>query len=154
MWRNVRGGRFEDVSGQLGADFSNLGYHRGSAFVDLNNDGFMDIVITSLNAAPRILMNSGNGNHWLMLELTGDKSNRDGIGAQVDLTLASGQVLTNHVTSSVGFMSSSDRRLHFGIGTETQIKQIRIRWPSGNVQQITNPAIDHLLRIREQSAVR
>jgi hypothetical protein len=98
-----------------GADFLKTGFQRGSAFADLNNGGFTDIVVTSLNEKPRILLNSaGNGKHSLVLNLRGIKSNRDAIGARVKVTTPSGRVLYNHVTTSVGFMSSSDRRLHFG----------------------------------------
>ena len=150
MWRNLGGKRFEDVSRTLGQDFMRLGYQRGSAFVDLNNDGFMDIVVTSLNDRPRILMNSANnGNHWLLLELTGTTSNRDAIGAQVKLITPAGRALYNHVTTSVGFMSSSDRRVHFGLGTEKKVASIEIRWPRGKLQKLGETAADQLLKVRE-----
>ena len=75
----------------MGKDFLRKGYQRGSAFGDLNNDGAMDIVVTSLNETPRILMNTADsGNHWLMLSLTGHKSARDAVGAKVKVTTASG----------------------------------------------------------------
>ena len=93
----------------MGPDFLRVGFQRGSAFVDLNNDGFMDVVVTSLNQKPRILINSAdNGNHWLLIQATGHKSNRDAIGTKFKLTTPSGRILYNHVTASVGFMSSSD----------------------------------------------
>ena len=96
MFENVGGKTFVDVSGEMGKDFLHKGYQRGSAFGDLNNDGAMDIVVTSLNETPRILMNSADsGNHWLMLSLTGHKSARDAVGAKVKLTTASGRVLYN-----------------------------------------------------------
>ena len=150
MWRNIQGKRFEDVSRTLGQDFLSLGYQRGSAFVDINNDGFLDIVVTSLNQKPRILMNSAsNGNHWLLLELRGTLSNRDAIGAQVKLVTPSGRKLYNHVTTSVGFMSSSDRRLHFGLGAENKAASIEIRWPSGKTQMLRETAADQWLKVTE-----
>jgi hypothetical protein len=116
----------------------------------LNNNGFQDVVVTSLNEQPRILINSAdNGNHWLMLELIGRFSNRDAIGAKVKLTTTSGRVLYNHVSVSVGFMSSSDKRVHFGLGAEKQIRSIEIRWPRGAVQQLTNVTADQFLKVEE-----
>ncbi len=139
-----------DVSGEMGKDFLRTGYQRGSAFGDLNNDGAMDIVVTSLNERPRILMNSGDsGNHWLALSLTGRKSARDAVGAKVKLTTASGRVLYNHVAISVGFMSSSDKRVHFGLGEETKIRSIEITWPSGIRQALRDVTADQLLKIDE-----
>jgi len=153
MFENVGGKTFVDVSGEMGGDFLRLGYQRGSAFGDLNNDGAMDIVVTSLNEAPRILMNSADsGNHWLMLSLTGHKSARDAIGAKVKLTTASGRVLYNHVAISVGFMSSSDKRVHFGLGDETRIASIEIRWPSGIRQVLKDVAADQFLKIDEPAS--
>ena len=150
MFRNLNGKTFEDVTPDMGQDFLRDGYQRGSAFGDLNNDGFEDIVVTSLNEPPRILINSGgNGNHWLLLELIGRYSNRDAIGAKVKLTTASGRELYNHVSVSVGFISSSDKRIHFGLSAETRIRELEIRWPRGAIQRLTNIPADHTLRIEE-----
>jgi hypothetical protein len=149
MFHNVNG-KFEDVSAEMGKDFLRPGYQRGAAFGDLNNDGFEDIVVTSLNQPPRILMNSAdNGNHWLELELIGRASNRDAIGAKVKLTTASGRVLYSHVSVSVGFISSSDKRVFFGLGAEKQVISVEIHWPRGAVQQLANVAADHLLKVQE-----
>jgi hypothetical protein len=150
MFENVDGKTFVDVSDDMGKDFLHVGYQRGSAFGDLNNDGSLDIVVTSLNEPPRILINSADsGNHWLMLSLTGHKSARDAVGAKVKLTTASGRVLYNHVAISVGFMSSSDKRVHFGLGKETKISSIEIRWPSGIRQVLKDVAADQFLKVDE-----
>jgi len=139
-----------DISEMIGADFNHVGFQRGSAFVDLNNDGFMDLVVTSLDEIPRILLNSGgNGNHWLLVNTIGRRSNRDGIGAALKLTTASGRTLYNHVTTSVGFMSSSDKRVHFGLGAEKNIASLEIRWPSGIVQKLKNVRADQILTVKE-----
>ena len=150
LFENIGGKEFVDVSKEMGADFLRVGFQRGSAFADLNNDGFMDLVVASLNQKPRILLNSADsGNHWLLLNLKGTKSNRDAIGAKVKVTTPSGRTLYNHVTVSVGFMSSSDRRVHFGLGPETRAASIEIRWPSGAVQKLTDIAGDRILAVEE-----
>jgi hypothetical protein len=150
MFENAEGKEFVDVSREMGQDFLRLGYQRGSAFVDLNNDGFMDLVVTSLNDKPRILLNSaGNGNHWLLIHATGHKSNRDAIGTKIKITTPSGRTLYNHVAASVGFMSSSDCRVHFGLGGERSAASIEIRWPSGTIQTLTDVAADQVLRVEE-----
>jgi enediyne biosynthesis protein E4 len=150
MFENVDGKEFRDVSAQLGPDFTHAGFQRGSAFADLNNDGFPDLVVTSLSEKPRILMNSAsNGNHWLLVDTIGRRSNRDGIGAALKLTTGSGRTLYNHVTTSAGFMSSSDKRVHFGLGTEKAIQSLEIRWPSGIVHTVKNVKADRILTVTE-----
>ncbi len=150
MFQNVDGKTLVDATAQMGPDFVFKGYQRGSAFVDLNNDGFMDLVVTSLGEKPRILINNAlSGFHWIMFDLIGHKSNRNGIGAIIKITTASGRTLFNHVTTSVGFMSSSDRRAHFGLGPESKIDHVEIHWPSGIFQRIDHPVVDQILRVDE-----
>ena len=150
MFENREGREFLDVTQEMGDDFLRLGFQRGSAFADLNNDGFMDIVVTSLNQKPRILINSAdNGNHWLLIQLSGHKSNRDAIGTKIKVTTPSGRTLFNHVTTSVGFLSSSDRRVHFGLGQENSAASIELRWPSGIVQSLKDVPADRILQVEE-----
>jgi len=150
MLKNLDGTKFVSVSETLGPDFLRKGYQRGSAIADLNDDGFMDLVITSLNEKPRILINSAdNGNHWLTLDLVGRTSSRDAIGAFVKIVTESGRVLYNHVSTSVGFMSTSDKRVHFGLDEEKRVKTIEIRWPSGVVQELRDVKGDQILKVEE-----
>jgi hypothetical protein len=150
MFENNGGKTLVDVTEKMGSDFRFAGYQRGSAFVDLNNDGFMDLVVTSLGERPRILMNNALvRNHWIMFDLRGHTSNRDGIGASIKVTTVSGRSLYNHLSPSIGFMSSSDRRVHFGLGDETRIEKVEIRWPSGILQRIDHPAADRIMKVEE-----
>jgi hypothetical protein len=151
LFENVGGRRFVDVSNDMGPHFTRRGYQRGAAFSDLNNDGFLDIIVTSLGRRPAILMNSGikDGAHWIGITLTGTRSNRDSIGARVKVTTAGGRVFHDWVSPSVGFLSSSARQLHFGLGAETKIAEVEARWPSGAVVQLRNVTVDAVLTIVE-----
>src|SRR5437879_8441826 len=139
MFENINGKEFRDVSEMLGADFNHIGFQRGSAFVDLNNDGFMDLVVTSLDEKPRILLNSAdNDNHWLLVNTVGRRSNRDGIGAALKLTTASGRMVYNHVKTSTGLMSSRDKGERFRLGTQASNESHERRYPRDSVQRLSN----------------
>ena len=153
VFRNLGNGRFEDVSAQAGASFQIPAPHRGVAFGDLDNDGRIDAVVTVLNGPARLFRNvSENANHWILLRLVGTKSNRMGIGAQIKITTAAGASQYNHVTTSVGFASSSDNRVHFGLGAARRIAEIEIRWPSGIRQVLTDVPADRILTIEERQS--
>lgn len=122
--------------------------YRGAAFGDFDNDGKVDVVVSRLGEAPVLLRNQTPGNnHWLGLKLTGKASNRDGIGAQVHIKAASGEQW-NHVTTSVGYASSSDVRVHFGLGSATTAT-VEIRWPSGQLQQLGEVPADRYTTVKE-----
>ena len=150
VFRNQDGSRFEDVSKTAGADFQLTGQYRGVAFADFDNDGRVDAVITNVNGPARLFRNvTPSPGHWLALKLTGTKSNRDGIGAKVELTLPSGRRLYNHCTTSVGYASSSEPIVRFGLGKEVTAKALRVTWPSGQVQELHEVRGDQLLQVRE-----
>jgi hypothetical protein len=149
LLKNNRDGTFVDVGPLAGKSFNVPAAHRGAAFGDLNNDGRIDIVTNCLNSNPEILMNrTENGHHWLLINLIGTRSNRDGIGARIKLTAGSG-VQHNHATTSVGYGSASDKRVHFGLGPSAKADKIEIIWPSGVRQRLTNIAADQVLTVRE-----
>ncbi len=150
LFQNVGGKRFVDVSAGAGAYFGRKGYQRGAAFADLNNDGFMDVVVTALGRKPAILLNAGTGGgHWLKLRLVGRKANRDSIGARISVTTPTGRTLHDWLSPSVGFLSSSDPRVHFGLGAESKATSVEIRWPGGGVLTLRDVAADRILTVEE-----
>ena len=116
---------------------------RGAAFGDLNNDGWQDVVMSCLGGHPQVLMNRGGKEHWLTIMLRGTRSNRDGYGARVQVN---GQ--TRFATGTVGYLSSSDKRLHFGLGSADKAK-VEIAWPSGVHQTLNDVRADQFLEVRE-----
>jgi len=150
IFRNLGKGKFEDVSATAGPDFQLEAPHRGVAFGDLDNDGRVDIVVSVLNGPARLFHNvSVNRNHWILLKLSGTRSNRIGIGAQIRLTAEDGSMQWNEVTTAVGYASSSDPRVHFGLGANKRVKEIEIRWPSGIKQVLRDVEADQILAIEE-----
>ncbi|HET9306134.1 MAG TPA: CRTAC1 family protein, partial [Candidatus Sulfotelmatobacter sp.] len=150
VFRNLGNGKFEDVSSEAGPDFSKAAPHRGVAFGDIDNDGHMDAVVTVLNAPVKLFRNiSGDNHHWVLLKLVGTKSNRMGIGAQVHITTEDEQSQWNEVTTAVGYASSSDSRVHFGLGSNRHVKEIEIHWPSGIKQVVHDAGVDQIITIKE-----
>jgi len=116
---------------------------RGAAFGDLNNDGWQDVVMTTLGGHPQVFFNRGGKLHWLVITLRGTRSNRDGFGARVQVN---GQ--TRFATSAGSYLSASDKRLHFGLGTAEKAK-VEIAWPSGIHQTLNDIHADQFLEVRE-----
>jgi hypothetical protein len=116
---------------------------RGAALGDLNNDGSMDAVISILGGHPQVFMNRGGSSHWLTITLRGTRSNRDGLGARVQVN---GQ--TRFATTAGSYESANDKRLHFGLSAEKTAK-IDVYWPSGTHQTLNDVPVDQFLEIRE-----
>jgi hypothetical protein len=143
-------GRFHDVSANAGEAMQHARAHRGCAFGDLDGDGRVDVVVSVIGEPAEILYNVSSGaGHWLELRLQGTKSNRDGIGATLKLRGKSGRVQYNHVTTAVGYASSSDTRVHFGLGGDRTAREIEIHWPSRAVQVLRNVPTDQVLEVKE-----
>ncbi|HUN62132.1 MAG TPA: CRTAC1 family protein [Candidatus Sulfotelmatobacter sp.] len=150
IFRNLGNGKFADVSASAGPDFQLEAAHRGVAFGDLDNDGRVDMVVTVLDGPAKLFHNiTENGNHWILLKLVGTKSNRMGIGAQIELTTEDGKKQWDEVTTAVGYASSSDPRVHFGLGKNDKVKEIDIRWPSGIRQVLKDVPGDQILTVTE-----
>ncbi len=151
LW-NDHGKRFVDVSADSGDIFQQKWVGRGLATGDINNDGKIDVVMTSNDGPAWVLMNeTPTRNHWITLKLAGVKSNRDGIGALVSIVTDAGQQSAT-VTTAGSYESSSDVRVHFGLGSATSVKQIRIRWPSGIVQTLMDTRAGQILKITESAS--
>jgi len=148
--RNSGGNRFLDVSESAGPGFAVPQAHRGAAFGDLNNDGRIDVVVTNQNSRPEIFLNRSPGsNHWLLVKLVGNRSNRDGLGARLKATITGRAPLYNHATTSTGLSASSDPRVHFGLGAAARLENLEIWWPSGIHQSLSDVKADQILTMRE-----
>jgi len=152
LLENDGSGRFAEIGAQLGPDMARMRVSRGAAFGDYDNDGDVDVVVLNADDTPSLLRNEGgNRQHWLQVSLRGCRSNRDGIGARLLLT-AGGKVQRRDVMSSYSFLSTSDLRVHFGLGAAARAELLEIRWPSGQVQQLRDLPADQWLLVAEDGA--
>jgi hypothetical protein len=154
LFRGLDGAKFQEVLPAPGSGLASVICARGAAFGDLFNDGHVDVVINNLDSTPTLLRNVvNNSNHWLTLKLVGGpKSPRDAIGAKVFLT-AGGIRQRGDVFSGGSYASSSDPRLHFGLGTAANVAGLKIHWPSGAVEEIPVPGVDRILTVIEGKGV-
>ena len=146
--RNM-GRDFADVSAQSSSVFQIPWVGRGMAVGDIDNDGRLDALVTTNDGPVHVLHNeTQTANHWLLLKLVGHKSNRDAIGAEVRVKTQHGSQL-GIVTTASSYLSSSDKRLHFGLGTDEVVEEMEIRWPSGIIQKLQNVHSDRIMQIDE-----
>jgi hypothetical protein len=147
---NLGMARFEDVTAKAGRDLQALAWNRGAAFGDLDGDGRVDVVLSRIGEPAAILRNtSDTKNHYLAVRLRGTRSNRDGLGAMVAVTGASGRRQWNRATTAVGYGSSSDRTVFFGMGSDSVAASVEVAWPSGVRQTERNVACDRYLTLVE-----
>ena len=147
---NNSANKFRNVSAQSGLIFQVPMAARGAAFGDLDNDGFIDVAINCNDGRAVILRNQGgNGNHWLLVHLIGSASNRDGIGAKLRLVTDDGRERYAFASTAGSYLSASDKRVHFGLGSSKKIQLLEITWPSGTVQRLDAIPADQILKIHE-----
>ena len=149
LYRNLGGGKFADISETAGPGLAERHSARGAAFADYDNDGLVEVLINNQNEVPSLLKQvTRPPNHWVLLKLTGTRSNRSALGARVRLT-AGDRTQVDEVRSGGSYLSQSDLRLHFGLGASTQVDRIEIDWPSGRRQKLRNSAADRVVTIEE-----
>ncbi len=147
LFHNNRGKGFQDVARQLGAEFSAPRLGRGAAFADINNDGYLDLLVTTNGGAPALFRNPGGTNHGLRIKLVGTISNRDGIGAVV--RLKTGADMQYQMLHSGGYLSQNELVLTFGLGQSIKADGVQINWPSGRTEYLTDVAADQTITVGE-----
>jgi len=149
VYRNLGNGAFEDVSELCGPGVLAAHSSRGCAFGDFNNDGNLDALILNMSEPPSLLQNDNrSGHHWLSLKLVGTRSNRSAIGARIVVTAGERRQI-REVLSGSSYISQSDLRQHFGLGSARKVDQIEVRWPSGQVDRIQGAKADQFMVIEE-----
>ncbi len=152
LFRSLGDGRFEELMDDAGPGIPAIHSSRGCAFGDFDNDGDLDVLIVNLNEPPSLLRNDVKGdNRWIKVKLNGVKSNRSAIGARVIATYGN-RKQAQEVLAQSGFLSASDKRLHFGLG-RVDTADLEVRWPSGVRQQFSGVAANHLVTIDEQRGI-
>jgi hypothetical protein len=153
LFHNTNGRRFAEVGRSAGSGFAPDRVGRGLASGDIDNDGDLDLLITNNGGAPSLLRNDGgNGQNALLIRTIGRASNRDGIGARLKLA-AGGRTQTREVKSGSSYLSQSDLRVHFGLGTATKADRLEVQWPSGRVEVLQGIAANQILTIREGDGI-
>jgi enediyne biosynthesis protein E4 len=152
LFRNLGGGKFEEVTASVGAAFATPRVARGAAYADIDNDGRLDLLITT-NGGPAFLFhNEGGTNHSLRIRLVGRKANRDGIGAVVRI-VSGGDKQWQMLHSGSSYLSQSELVLTFGLGSRSAVDSLEIAWPSGQVDRLSNVAAEELVTIEEGKGI-
>ena len=148
LFRNLGGGKFQEVTAQLGEAFASPKVARGAAYADIDNDGALDVLITTNGGRAWLFHNEGGTHHSLRLKLVGTKSNRDGIGAVVRLS-SGGAKQWQMLRSGSSYLSQSELVLTFGLGGAAKAESVEIQWPSGQVDKIASLAADQTVTVEE-----
>jgi hypothetical protein len=152
VFRNLGGGKFEELIDAAGTGVAAAHSSRGCAFGDFDNDGDIDVLVVNLNEPPSLLRNDVSGNnHWLKVKLVGVQSNRSAIGARVTARYG-GKVQAQEVLSQASFYSANDLRLHFGLGAADRA-DLEIRWPNGKRERLAGVSADQIVTVREGEGI-
>ena len=152
VFRNLGGGKFQEVTDSLGTAFASPKVARGAAYADIDNDGSLDVLLTTNGGRAYVFHNEGGGNHSLRVKLAGTKSNRDGIGAVVRVTSGKdSQWQTLHSGSS--YLSQSELVLTFGLGASSQADAVEVQWPSGQIDKLAKVTADQTVTIQEGKGI-
>ena len=167
LFRNLGNGKFAETTAAAGAAFAAPRVARGAAYGDINNDGALDVLVSTNGGAPALFRNAGTTNHSLRIKLVGTKSNRDGIGASVWLTygnkvavnsgrpseLLGGERQSKDLTSGASYLSSSELILTFGLAAHARVDAIVIHWPSGQADEVRDVAADQIITVKEGAGI-
>jgi enediyne biosynthesis protein E4 len=149
LYRNLGNGHFAEISSRIAGDLSTRRASRGAAFGDYDNDGDIDVLVVNVNSRPSLYRNDGgNRKSWIGFHLIGTSSNRDAIGARVEIE-AGGRTQVGEVRSGGSYLSHNDMRVHFGVGSAKRVDRIRIRWPNGKTQTLDGMNTGQYITIRE-----
>ncbi len=150
LFENIGNGKFEDISAQQGPYFQRELVGRGGCFGDYDNDGDLDAFIVNLNDRPVLLRNDrGSQHNWILIQLIGNESNKDGIGARIKITTGEKVQVAERKNAS-GYLSQNDPRVHFGLGSYDKIDEIVVKWPSGKIQTLSNVSANQILKVEEE----
>jgi len=151
LYHNNGNGTFTDVSASAGPGITASSSARGLAVGDLWNDGRLSVVINNMNDKPSLLVNSVRSpNHWIAFKTLGTRSNRDGIGARITVSIGKRKMI-DEVRSGSSYVSQSDIRVHFGLGSATKVDSVEVRWPSGLIEQYDDLPVDRIDSLKEGS---
>ena len=150
LLRNTGGARFVDVSANGGSAFQSAEVNRGAAFGDVDNDGDVDVLVTTNGGPARLLLNhAANERDWLQVRLHGVADSRDGLGARVGVRRPDGTVLWRRAHTDGSYLSASDSRVHFGLGPNARIRDVVVEWRRGSRERWSNLRANQIVTVKQ-----
>jgi enediyne biosynthesis protein E4 len=154
LFHNLGGGKFQEVTAQMGAAFAAPRVARGAAYADIANTGFLDVLVTTNSGSPALFHNEGGANHSLRIKLLGTKSNRDGIGTVAYVTSAGGaDKQVKMLRSGSSYLSQSELILTFGLGAQSKADTVELHWPSGQIDKLLNVNAGQTVTVEEGKGI-